>query len=201
MIQKRLLPFKTATDDEEKTRNQYLLLSKLYVLAEKLLDKTTKHAVLNALSACAQETAFATLPDRDSACALYDGTAESSPARPWLVDMYTQHGTPASLGSMASGYPGEFLEDFAVTMLSARAKPSVHDAVSTKLAHDGPLLISSTKDLTRAEREVKHLRDACLEWKESHSRDVRETNEVRQRLSNAENKVKQLKNQVKQLKR
>ena len=97
MLQTRVLPVKTATDDEEETRKQYLLLSKLYVLAEKLLDETTKNTVLDALSACAQETNFATLPNHESACVLYDGTTDFSPAREWLVDMYPKHGTPRSL--------------------------------------------------------------------------------------------------------
>ena len=93
---------KSVTDDDDNIRQQYLCLSKLYVLAKELLDDTTKSAVLGALSSYAQETNFATLPDHESACALYGGSAESSSARVWLIDIYKMYGELKSLASMVS---------------------------------------------------------------------------------------------------
>ncbi|KAF3047463.1 hypothetical protein E8E12_007761 [Didymella heteroderae] len=80
---------KLPTKDQYKVGKEYLILSKLYVLAEKLVDETTKQLVLSAIKCRAEDCSYILqeycLPELDSVRVIYDGTPASSPARELLV--------------------------------------------------------------------------------------------------------------------
>lgn len=108
--------------------DEYLSLSKLYVLAEKLADQITKGIVLTAISARAEEA----LPDKshcfpaiDSIQVIYEGTIEGSPARHLLVQLYTDLGDFTFLTAKANVVPKDFLYDLSLSLL--RCLPLLRD--------------------------------------------------------------------------
>lgn len=112
----------TGTAQEQEDGNQYVILSKLYVLAEMLLDDTTKEVVLEAMSAAWKETMTKWpryFPGVPCISLIYNGTLDDSPARRWLIQLYThnelelQHATSENL-------PKDFSFDLAVNLLATR---------------------------------------------------------------------------------
>jgi hypothetical protein len=101
----------------------YTSLSKLYVLAEKLIDNTTKELVLAAISAHAKEMLSRDLnciPPIESVQTIYEGTPEGSPARRLIVQIFTDNGSPSSLTTEVDDIPKGFLYELSVSLISTR---------------------------------------------------------------------------------
>jgi hypothetical protein len=103
--------------------DEYATLSKLFVLAEKLMDDNAKVAILAAISARSKELhSDKTLyyPAIDSIQIIYDGTPNSSPARQLLVSLYTDFVTSAFVTEMSEAVPKDFLYDLSISLLTKR---------------------------------------------------------------------------------
>ena len=112
----------TSFDAEE----EYLTLGKLYVLAEKLVDATTKDNILDAFLARSQEPAddgSLHFPDPDCVAIVYAGTLENDPARALLVKFYTDEGNKKWLKNQKDLLSKDFLYDLCVSMLEKRPYP------------------------------------------------------------------------------
>jgi hypothetical protein len=102
---------------------EYIALSKLYVLAEMLIDDTTKDIVLVAILARTKDR----LPEKplyypglEVIETIYAGTTQGSPAHRLIVDLYTEFGNS---GFDLIGYadaPKDFLYDMTVNLLTVR---------------------------------------------------------------------------------
>ncbi|KAF2827182.1 hypothetical protein CC86DRAFT_466009 [Ophiobolus disseminans] len=97
----------TFLDDDLNTFN-WLLLCRLYVLAEKLQDTAAKDATIDSMLIHASTKAMVAQahPISDAIRELYEGTPGSSAARRLVVDFAV--------------FPKEFLYDFAIRMLKAK---------------------------------------------------------------------------------
>ncbi|KAF2751799.1 hypothetical protein M011DRAFT_391532, partial [Sporormia fimetaria CBS 119925] len=81
-------------DNEGDPQNKYLILCKIYVLCEKLLDTSSKDAVLSALEALCK-TKFderRVCPDFQCVEAIYNGTPQGNKARMLLASVYAING-------------------------------------------------------------------------------------------------------------
>lgn len=101
------------------------MLSKLYVLSEKLMDDTTKTIVLTAITARFEEalsrTGCFSYPKIDAVQTIYAGTPSNSPARQLLLQLYTDFGSSdllanANIVDEAPYVPRDFLEASADVM-------------------------------------------------------------------------------------
>lgn len=120
---------------EEGASDEYYSLSRLFVLAEKLIETTTKSLVLAAMTACSQKSVsnhFLYYPAIDSIQTIYDGTPEGSPARELFVKLYTKHGDASFLTARSSIVPKDFLYELSVSIL--RTRPLLTD--STELERE-----------------------------------------------------------------
>ncbi|KAH6637781.1 hypothetical protein C7974DRAFT_450829 [Boeremia exigua] len=157
----KTLPVQTPELETAEQQHQYRLLCKLYVLAEKLIDSTTKDTIFAALSAHAQEINFVFLPDSDAVQIIYEGTPENDAARRWLVNLYTDHGLCDDLGLcdelgvIPADFPKDFLMDLAVNMMAKRARPGAYKWMEEKLAQTRTELMVNTADLTRIKQELE----------------------------------------------
>jgi hypothetical protein len=78
----------------------YVILSKLYVLAEKLIDETAKTALLAALSKCDgkhDSQGVLHCPGFESIDIIYNGTPDDSAARECVVGLYTKCAAKSSI--------------------------------------------------------------------------------------------------------
>lgn len=110
--------------------NEHALLSKLYILAEKLMDETTKVVALSGLKARAEEPdADRQLycPAIDSVQIIYEGTPVDSPARQLIVQLYTNVGNGTLLDEDVDALPKDFLYDLSRNLLKVRPLLSSHD--------------------------------------------------------------------------
>ncbi|KAF3005038.1 hypothetical protein E8E13_009186 [Curvularia kusanoi] len=101
-------------------QDQYLALSKLFVLAEQLMDERAKEAVLGSLHARCEELNYAVLPNYKSVCTIYYGTHLGTGARKWLTDFELK-------------YPPDFIADVAECVLEKRVQPWVHEKLQGEL--------------------------------------------------------------------
>ncbi|KAF3049218.1 hypothetical protein E8E11_005861 [Didymella keratinophila] len=102
----------------DSTPRWHLRLNKLYVLAEKILDDTTKNMALTAMDTRAnksQERPSTRCPDVHSIKVIYEGTPEKSPAR--------------------SEFLKDFLYDLSISLLEKRPLPEEHQRVLTDKQH------------------------------------------------------------------
>ncbi|KAF2827444.1 hypothetical protein CC86DRAFT_439935 [Ophiobolus disseminans] len=113
---------KTSTDSSV-VADKYAVLSKLYVLADKLMDDTAKETILAAILARSKEAFKGSLyyPAIDSIQIIYEGTREGSPARQLMVDLYTDFVTSSFVAEKAEAVPKEFLHDLFISLLTKRA--------------------------------------------------------------------------------
>lgn len=112
--------------------NEYAMLSKLYILAEKLMDETTKDVALSQITARAAEPdadGQLCCPATDSIQIIYDGTPVGSPARQLIVKLYTNLGTESLLTDDVDALPKDFLYDLSRNVLKVRPLPSYHDRI------------------------------------------------------------------------
>lgn len=131
--------------------DEYISLAKFYVLAENLLDQTTKGIVLTAISARAEESC----PDKshdfpaiDSVQVIYEGTVEGSPARRLLVQLYTDFGDSTFLTAKAEVVPKDFIYELSLSMLGRR--PLLRDHEKLHKQHN-----SLETNNTRLESELE----------------------------------------------
>ncbi|KAG9202235.1 hypothetical protein G6514_004673 [Epicoccum nigrum] len=95
----------------------YVVLSKLYVLAEKLIDETAKTALLAALSkrdGKHDSQGVLHCPGFESINIIYNGTPDDSAARECVVDLYTKSAVKSlvlDLFSSTQRLPHDFLSD------------------------------------------------------------------------------------------
>lgn len=171
-------------------QDQYIALSKLYVLAEQLVDETTKSTVLDALAAHAKETDFRVLPDGEPIYIIYNSTVDGNEARTWLVDLYTDHGEARTLGSNDSAYPADFIADVARSVLTRRTKPGVHEAVQDQLAKTEAKLKKMASELAEAKKALSAKEKANQKLQEKYDNCVED-------LQDAESEVKELQVQIK----
>lgn len=107
---------------------QYKLLTRLYVLAEKLQDVKTKNAALKAITKFSLEVHVEPngknrnhLPSIEHVNTIYGGTVAGSMARKLLVHMYVYDKTSA-WDPRAEAWSKEFVCDFAAELLTRRQK-------------------------------------------------------------------------------
>ena len=175
---------------EKGAQDQYIALSKLYVLAEQLVDETTKSTVLNALAAHAKETDFRVLPDGESIYVIYNGTVDGNEARTWLVDLYTDHGEAHTLGSNDLAYLADFVAGVARSVLTKRTKPRVHGAVQEQLTKTEAKLKKATIELSEMKKMLGVKEKANQKLQDKYDNCVED-------LQDAESELKELQAQVK----
>jgi hypothetical protein len=171
-------------------QDQYIALSKLYVLAEQLVDETTKSTVLDALAAHAKETDFRVLPDGETVYVIYNSTVDGNEGRNWLVDLYTDHGEAHTLGSNDSAYPADFIADVARSLLTNRTKPGVHEAVQDQLTKTEAKLKKVTSELAEMKKTLSAKEKTNQKLQEKYDNCVED-------LQDAESEVKELQVQIK----
>jgi hypothetical protein len=108
-------------------KEEQMALAKVYVLAEKLQDHSTKDAVVQAML----HSALQTRPDGSTYAGglaevriIYDGTPPGSPMRKLLVDLYTYRARSKWLKKDNEGIPSEFLHELAMQLLDKRLCPT-----------------------------------------------------------------------------
>lgn len=105
---------------------EYVNLSKLYVLAEMLMDEDTKNVVLAAILDKSKEVSvngtlsYTYYLDGTSIQIIYDRTPEGSPARRLLVDLYTTFGDETFKLAEFPDLPKDFFFDLAVNLMAKR---------------------------------------------------------------------------------
>lgn len=105
---------------DEITKAEWLLLCRLYVLAEKLQDTAAKHSAIDAMRKHGEENAWRPgmkLWDPAAINELYLGTPDRSPARRLVVDLYALLGKSDWLECRLSKLPKAFLYDIALSMI------------------------------------------------------------------------------------
>jgi hypothetical protein len=175
----------------------YLTLSKLYVLAEKLIDETAKTAVLAAMSKHGEGRSRGTLgcPGFESISIIYNGTPDNSPARKCMLDLYTKCvAEDASLEVFPSeqNWPRDFLSDLIKSVITSWARPSTHAALEHRLA--------------QTEAEYERSKENARTWEEEYNRLDAVTAHLKakagvacQRAQQGETVIRQLENQVQKL--
>ena len=107
---------------------QWLKLCRLYVLAEKLQDVTSKNQVIDVMCVFFNEITcqyalrqkiHRTLP-AEATAELYDGTTRTSKARKLLVDLYTEFGPESWLKGNREPLPQDFIKELAFRLLQKR---------------------------------------------------------------------------------
>jgi hypothetical protein len=104
--------------------NEYIVLSKLYVLSEKLCDVAAKNAVINAILAVSWERASDGViysPSVPAIAIIYAGTPDGSLAREMMADMWTSVKTDYIVRHKAS-LPRDFFIDLALAL--SRDRPA-----------------------------------------------------------------------------
>ncbi|KAJ4339870.1 hypothetical protein N0V95_007649 [Ascochyta clinopodiicola] len=137
--------------------SRYCRGSKLYVLAKKLMDETTKSVVLAALTARSQTTAQGgtfSYPRLDAVQPIYAGTPPSSPARQLLVRLQ-----PKQFLVNSNNVLKEFLLDLSASLLSAPTAPPECCHVQAEL-EDVKAELARIKEAGRkAEKDIEMLSD------------------------------------------
>lgn len=126
------------------------------------MDETSKAVILAALAARAMEPASQDqqlyYPGIDSIQIIYHGTPEDSPAREWLVDVYTKNVTSSFITDKSAMVPKDFLQDLSVSLLTKRPlakRLEVLKEEKKKLLGD---LQNRSKHIAKLESEVEELK-------------------------------------------
>lgn len=152
----------------EAVADEYVLLSKLFVLAEKLMDDKSKAVILDSLAACALKPRWdgrLYYPGIDAIQIIYEGTPEGSCARAWLVDVYTQHVSSSFLTEKPNTVPKDFLQDLSISLLTKRSLPKEVEVLKEEKEM---LHIDVQRKSTRVadlENKVKRLEDEAMRRK------------------------------------
>jgi hypothetical protein len=97
----------------------FIMLAKIYCLAEKLIDPRCQNAVLDTMVLCHQKERWC--PAQTTATTIYEGTPRGSPARKLLVDMHLLRGRKDFLFDEPAHNNHEFLYDLAVAFLNQKS--------------------------------------------------------------------------------
>jgi hypothetical protein len=114
-----------------KGQGEWLNLCRMYTLAEKLQDTTTRNRVVDAMSSFLTDCISTGLGglfggpvvkreyqlSAESIEELYTHTPDGSPIRRFIVDYYVDHAVPEWLQKGKGSFPEEFLYDVAVSLL------------------------------------------------------------------------------------
>ncbi|KAI4927500.1 hypothetical protein J4E85_006011 [Alternaria conjuncta] len=100
-------------------------MSELYVLAEMLMDDSTKKSILAAIRKRCESPQFGhSLPEPSAVRTIYDGTPESSPARRLMVDIFSQRASKERIEHWTTeNLPKDFLLDLSVNLIAQRPLP------------------------------------------------------------------------------
>jgi hypothetical protein len=164
-LQTNALPVKQACSALEAgvaIGREYVSLSKLYVLAKKLMDDEARDTVLAAMASRSVEEAYdgqLYFPPDYLARTIYDGTVEGDPTRKLLVDLYTQFGTENSIAPVEE-LPKDFLYDMTRSLLGQRPLPQTYASVQTEVATLKSKLATKTKEAVRKDDTISALRDS-----------------------------------------
>ena len=109
--------------------SEFVALSKLYVLSEKLCDNAAKNATVDALWNLKNDTAPGSTryaPTHEAINILYAGTPKTSLARQLMADMWTDLKV-SYVATVTDQLPRDFLVDLSISLLKDRpsSKPSV----------------------------------------------------------------------------
>lgn len=160
--------FDPATDTE------YYDLSKLYVLAEMLIDDKTKGLVLAAILTRSEQpfpNGKLLYPDLQCVKVIYEGTPEESPARRLLVELYTEFIEDSFTRDELSEIPKDFLCDLSSNMLASRlslnAQTSLEDnyAMTVKSLTTEQKLRKVVQDELNATKKTLKEKEASLAHK------------------------------------
>jgi hypothetical protein len=140
VILTRRLPLQAAivgSDFPSSVAHEHESLSKLYVLAEKLINDMTKEMVLAAILARFREPC----PDNvvhlrtiKSIYTIYCGTSEHSPARQLFVIFFTDFCHVSFATTDTDELPSDFLNDLSQSLLATRPLVKDHDKLKGDLA-------------------------------------------------------------------
>lgn len=142
--------------DSSVIADEYVILSKLNVLAEKLMDDTAKDAVLNAMAARSVERfkdGNLYYPALDSIKIIYEGTPVDSLARKLMVTMYAASATNPFTTDKSEAVPKEFLYDLSLSLLVERPLKKDFDNLEREVTE-------LKKQREVAKEELKSLRQA-----------------------------------------
>lgn len=106
-----------------------MVLSKLYVMAEMLIDQATKDIVVQAMTAKSNEASAdgsRYFPGLNCIQIMYHGTPENSPARCLIVQMYTDNDLDIS-DATSDTIIKDFAIDLAVNLMKNRPIRRVHE--------------------------------------------------------------------------
>jgi hypothetical protein len=112
---------------------EYISLSKLYVLCDKVQDITGVRIVTDAFVKATQKKRAdgrCHFPGEDPINITYDNTPDGCPLRSLLVDLYVFHAEAKWLGDCGDDLPKDFLFDIAMGMVTSRAEPRNKDKVA-----------------------------------------------------------------------
>lgn len=176
-------------------QNPFIFPSKLYVLAEKLIDDTAKTAALRALRERATQvtiTGALNCPSLEIVNTIYNGTPDPSPARQWLVDQFAHcldQSTPFDFFPRSNSLQREFLADLVGSLISFRPLPATHKAIKVK--------IQSTETMLNNCKLVGAGRNLEIERLQAR---LTNAETAQKKLPEVERELKLLRNQVKLLK-
>ncbi|KAJ4290839.1 hypothetical protein N0V90_010034 [Kalmusia sp. IMI 367209] len=129
-VQKEFGTVDDNTSDKQFGADEFLGLCKLFVLAEKLIDSCTKEILLTLMKSFF-DPLYATnstkSPDFESIATIYDGTPEGSPARTFVVQLFTDHVRKGITLDEHSYLPFEFLYELSSSLLVQRPFKSVFE--------------------------------------------------------------------------
>lgn len=103
-------------------KSAFPLLTRLYLLGEKMLDDAFQDCVLSANAAHSTDTGH--MPGAKSVTKIHDGTAPSSPVRRWLIDSWVNVAKSNWLSrcnEREGGLPQEFKGDLIPTFIEHRS--------------------------------------------------------------------------------
>ncbi|KAF1362489.1 hypothetical protein EJ07DRAFT_107279, partial [Lizonia empirigonia] len=116
--------------ETESCEREYVSLTSLYVLSERLQDIEAKNSAIDALmSKATHESAtsmFAChLPSPEAVSLMYDNTPHHCPGRQAIVDCFVWFGQDHSMDMFGSGtnYCKEFLSDLSKALMACRVRP------------------------------------------------------------------------------
>lgn len=117
----RTVPIKEPPDSPpERLVPGGIALAKLYVLADKFQDNSSKNAIMDTML-CKVRTVdaegLAWMPGTDIIRIIYDGTGGDCAARWFLVDLAVQRMRPGYLTRFKEQFPKEFLFDVALSLM------------------------------------------------------------------------------------
>lgn len=150
----------------EELEHEYTCLAKTYVLADKLIDATTKYRVFSALKVLTEipSIPFISLP---AVRIIYDGTPCNDSARALVVEWFVHHGEGAWFDCLKDDEHGDFFRDLAFAFGTRRALPGAFEkatgeAKKFKKERDDLKVKVEDKDkkIRELEKKVKDLKNS-----------------------------------------